>query len=694
MPYTNPFAAPTAPAGGGGSSGYQNPFSSGGSLRAAPASAAVPQTAPKVSGTTTGIPNQALEGNLGGGYGTSNVKDSSGKPLLTYENVGAQASQLLPDRVAPTFDPAVAQKMTPDMLQNGRMPESASSKIKSTLGGTSSDELDHQIALELSGSNDNSNLKIEPDIAGTKNTATDPLENVLAKKVVAGQVSLIDAQRQLAVAKGYDLPEFGGAQPQQGKFPVVAPQPTVGEKALQFFPSTMQSIAEFGMDPFDLKADPSKTISDYWNGIKAQVTAEEQNIADVFAARNPAERTGGILKSVAGLTAVISPITSLFAAGNDIPILGTATKLLMLPFEVMGDAGKPDAQGIVNALVAKKIISQDTGNKIVDGLGQIIGLAGQFAVGGAAESITKGLSEKFGATDANTIIDLAKEKGTEIKANPDIAEAQKPTLTDLADEKTAAAKAASAPKPETGNTTDIAKTGTTLDLSGKPEAVAGEPVTDIVPPKTSNAAPDETSNAAKPVSDEIVKPTRRAGTLKPIEGTGETKIRGLSEGVEAKAIENKLTENFGDLPEYKTVSMKDQAEKASTLLAKDPEGARAIAMGDKAVPKGMIPEAVYIAVENDAIARGDAQMLKELANSRLTGEATTMGQRIRTLGERDPESPTDAIRAVQEAREKASRSKVAEETQKAQESIRRATADRVSGKTKISWNDFISAITC
>jgi hypothetical protein len=40
---------------------------------------------------------------------------------------------------------------------------------------------------------------------------------------------------------------------------------------------------------------------------------------------------------------------------------------------------------------------------------------------------------------------------------------------------------------------------------------------------------------------------------------GETKVRGLSAGVEAKAIEKNLVQSLGDLPEYKTISMKEQA---------------------------------------------------------------------------------------------------------------------------------------
>jgi hypothetical protein len=147
-------------------------------------------------------------------------------------------------------------------------------------------------------------------------------------------------------------------------------------------------------------------------------------------------------------------------------------------------------------------------------------------------------------------------------------------------------------------------------------------------------------------------PTARYGNLRAVEGTGETATRGLSEHVEEKAIEEGLTSNFGDLPEYQRLSMADQAAKVTTLMDEDYGAAKAIAMGDRAPPKGVLPESVYVGVEKRALAEGDAETLRQLATrSRLTTTATTMGQRIRTLGERDTASPVGAIQEVQKARE-------------------------------------------
>lgn len=188
----------------------------------------------------------------------------------------------------------------------------------------------------------------------------------------------------------------------------------------------------------------------------------------------------------------------------------------------------------------------------------------------------------------------------------------------------------------------------------------------------------------------------RKSTLKPVEGTGDIKTRGLSQGIEAKAIENGLTKTFGDLPEYKTVNMADQAARAADLLEKNYDEARAIALGDKAPPRGLLPESVLVAIEKDAIARGDIETLRELAtNSRLTYEATTMGQRIRTLAERDPSSPVGAIKAVQDAREAALKGKevdVQKETAKDISDMKKQIKKAASKRP--TWEEFVKNLTC
>jgi hypothetical protein len=116
-------------------------------------------------------------------------------------------------RTAAGFDPTKAQPLPKQVLENPRMSEAASQAIKSALHGNGTTELDHIIALGLSGSNDMSNLQIQPGIKNGPAAVSDKLENSLIEQVKQGKISLIDAQNQLAKEKGTSLPELGQRSP-------------------------------------------------------------------------------------------------------------------------------------------------------------------------------------------------------------------------------------------------------------------------------------------------------------------------------------------------------------------------------------------------------------------------------------------------------------------------------------------------
>jgi len=146
------------------------------------------------------------------------------------------------------------------------------------------------------------------------------------------------------------------------------------------------------------------------------------------------------------------------------------------------------------------------------------------------------------------------------------------------------------------------------------------------------------------------------------------------------------------------MNMKEQASKAQELLTKDYEKAKSIAMGEETPPADILPESVFVAVENKAINEGDITTLRNLAvTSELTAEATAMGQRIRTLAERDPESPVTAIKEVARAREESAKKRSKKKKLKAQ--VKEDVADikkeikKVSTK-KQEWIDFVKSLEC
>lgn len=203
-------------------------------------------------------------------------------------------------------------------------------------------------------------------------------------------------------------------------------------------------------------------------------------------------------------------------------------------------------------------------------------------------------------------------------------------------------------------------------------------------------APSEPAPVSEPVAAEPA--PAQAGTLAAIEGTGEVKTRGLAASVEQQAIAHELATSLGKLPEYKTMDTVDQARRAAELIAADPARARRVALGEEAPPAGMYPEAAFVAIKNKAIAEGDVATIRDVAMSKTTEGATTMGQRIRLLrGESDPESPVEAIQQIVEARA-ASVKSVPKATAETVATIRKQIS--ASAKKPKDWNAFIDSLRC
>lgn len=306
-------------------------------------------------------------------------------------------------------------------------------------------------------------------------------------------------------------------------------------------------------------------------------------------------------------------------------------------------------------------------------------------VHGVEERLTKKARERLAAAEARLDAVLSQD-------TPEMARARKALLEadiaqrDLVPQVSTAYRQAHEmmpSEPPAAATIEAASTGKPAPT--KPEATAEAPPIGAV----AEGPQIET------VTGERVSPPRQRTTteLRAVPGTGPVQTRTLSEGVEAKAIETQLVDDFGDLPEYHQVSMADQAARAAEYIATDAEGAKAVAMGLKAPPRGVLPESVFVAVEKKAIAEGDVELLRQLATeSKLTTAATTMGQRIRTLGERDATSPVGAIQAVQSARRQALDTRNAAAIKDTVKEIKAAV--RRSAPNRDAWVSFIESIQC
>jgi hypothetical protein len=235
------------------------------------------------------------------------------------------------------------------------------------------------------------------------------------------------------------------------------------------------------------------------------------------------------------------------------------------------------------------------------------------------------------------------------------------------------------------------------DTSVSPQRLLGDgsqPTTPLNASQTQEIAPSEAITPKPGI------PTSKELTYQPIEETPqvtpEIKTSKLAQGVEQKAIEKKLTSGFEGLPEYAKVNVADQAKAATDLLQTNRETAINIAMGHELPPEGILPESVFVAVENHAIQIGDVELLRQLATaSSLPTEATGMGQRIRMLAERDPNSAVTAMKKVMTVKEEAATKKYGDLTkvkQKIKNQIKTELKKTVP-KAK-DWQGFIDELTC
>lgn len=141
-----------------------------------------------------------------------------------------------------------------------------------------------------------------------------------------------------------------------------------------------------------------------------------------------------------------------------------------------------------------------------------------------------------------------------------------------------------------------------------------------------------------------------AGVKEPIRPEG-TESR-LAIRAEADAIAAKLTSDFGDLVEYKTMNMADQATRAAEVMAVDYGKAKRMAMGEELPPPGIREATMYEAVKIRAIKEGDVDTLQKLATeSTVPTRLSEYGQAIKAADSRLMDDPVKAMQDIGKTRE-------------------------------------------
>ncbi len=173
----------------------------------------------------------------------------------------------------------------------------------------------------------------------------------------------------------------------------------------------------------------------------------------------------------------------------------------------------------------------------------------------------------------------------------------------------------------------------------------------------------------------------------------EVKTSGLAQG-----IEDELGRELGDLPTYRTRNMKDVAKRAAEFIAKDPELAMSIALGDAPEQEDLRAQELFTALRVKAKAEHDFVTMRDMALSdKASAMAVEAGQRVKAYDTQDPEDPVTAMREVSKAREEVAQKRL---KTKDIQSMKKKDVEQAKKEikklapTKETWADFIKSLEC
>lgn len=192
-------------------------------------------------------------------------------------------------------------------------------------------------------------------------------------------------------------------------------------------------------------------------------------------------------------------------------------------------------------------------------------------------------------------------------------------------------------------------------------------------------------------AQELQTPKPETPTLKPTEGDT---VSGNAARIEQRSLEKKLTEKMGDLPQYKSIDMKEQAKEAVDLISTNKQQAIDIIEGKVNAPGNLKAQSVHQALEDLAVREGDGELLTKLAKSHVNTELSESAQNLRIAAERDPHSAVEQIRQIRDARIKAAEKRAKTSVPKEAADVKKKVEAGTPKATKQDWNSFIKELTC
>lgn len=187
-----------------------------------------------------------------------------------------------------------------------------------------------------------------------------------------------------------------------------------------------------------------------------------------------------------------------------------------------------------------------------------------------------------------------------------------------------------------------------------------------------------------------IKPTEASAPRQQLPvGEGKERVSRLEarmKGVMDSATEEQI-QNLG-LTTYQQMNKKETIAKAAEYVSTNRNEAIKVLKGDLEAPKGIPPEALYIALTQAS--KEDATLITKLASL----QATAIGQRLSLLTELDTDSPVKLLNEVYKIREEQAKKKYKNLKKVVDTGVENARKE-IKQVNKYDWNAFISSIdTC
>jgi len=174
-----------------------------------------------------------------------------------------------------------------------------------------------------------------------------------------------------------------------------------------------------------------------------------------------------------------------------------------------------------------------------------------------------------------------------------------------------------------------------------------------------------------------------------------TKTTRASKRLKEQVIANDIDIEFGELPQYRTVSLEDQAKKANELLESDPARINRILSGAENPPDDILIGSVYNAAKRKALEEADVDSLLRLSKSEASELASVFGQQVKAFddGLRNTIDIVDVIRKVREVKYNTYTKKTGVNASPAIKRIKKEVPPLVKVEDD-AWVSFINNLEC